>query len=234
MKSKTGLHKKVACIFDGTPAGANPAASTPPDPAATGGEPAAGQLQPPASAYGPKPVPVSASSRTAPAKTSAKGTAKQGRNVLGLTNKQGKTDPKQLKMLVMCVVLSVVLAAVLFFVLSGSPKPPKKAAAANAPQPRQTDVTTPPDTVPWTKPEPWPEQIRDPMTMGAQGRTGENTPAEFVVKGIVYSQTRPSAIVGNQIVSIGDTINGITVTAIEKDSVEFEKDGKRWTQQVQR
>lgn len=238
MKSKTGLHKKVACIFDGTPTGAQPPASEAAEPsAAAEPQPPAGQFQPPASTFGPKPVPVTSSQRTAPAKASAKAAAKQNKNMFGLTNKQGKTDPKQLKMLVLVAVLAVALVGVLFFVLSGSPKPPQKAAAAGpAQQPNQTAAAAAAaaGNIPWTRPEPWPEQIRDPMTMGTQGRTAENTPAEYVVKGIVFSQTRPSAIVGNRIVSVGDTINGMTVTAIAKDSVEFEKDGKRWTQQVQR
>jgi hypothetical protein len=140
-------------------------------------------------------------------------------------------DPKQRKMMIMIGVLSVVLVGVLMFVLSSPAAPPKKAAAA-----AQAGDTAAPAAGPvaWTKPEPWPKQIRDPMTVGTQSRTNEGTQSECVVRGIVYSQTRPSAIIGNQIVFVGDTINGMTVIAIGRDSVELERDGQRWTQQVQR
>jgi hypothetical protein len=139
-------------------------------------------------------------------------------------------DPKQRKMLVLIGILSVVLVGVLMCVLSSPAAPPRKAAASQTDSPAEPAAKA----VAWTRPEPWPRQIRDPMTVGAQSRTNEGTQSECVVRGIVYSQTRPSAIIGNQIVFVGDTINGMTVIAIGRDSVELERDGQRWTQQVQR
>lgn len=133
--------------------------------------------------------------------------------------------------------LSIILVGVLFFVLSTPAASPKKAAAASdsSAQAEQVPITEQQQII-WTRPESWPEEIRDPMTMGTttQSPAAVGTSTELVVKGIVYSRTRPSAIIGDQIVSVGDTINGIAILAIEKNAVEFEKDGKRWTQQVQR
>ena len=57
---------------------------------------------------------------------------------------------------------------------------------------------------------------------------------QMIVKGIVYSRDNPSAIVDGEIVREGQTVNGVKIVAISKDSVEFEKDGRRWTQHVQR
>ena len=64
-------------------------------------------------------------------------------------------------------------------------------------------------------------------------------PKVQVVRGIVYDLDNPAkscAIIGpeGRIVRIGDTVNGATVIKINKDSVEFEKEGKKYTQTVQR
>jgi len=62
-----------------------------------------------------------------------------------------------------------------------------------------------------------------------------NPPArspEKTVTGIVYSQDKPIVIVGSQVVRLGEKIDKVRVTAISPDSVEFEKNGKRWTQQI--
>lgn len=58
-----------------------------------------------------------------------------------------------------------------------------------------------------------------------------------LVVGIVFSEYNPSAVVGDLIVHEGDTIQGDTfipvkVVKIYKDRIEFEKNGKNWTQQV--
>ena len=58
--------------------------------------------------------------------------------------------------------------------------------------------------------------------------------SKLVVKGIVYSDDDPSAVVGNRIVHEGDEIMGARVVKINRDSVVFEMDGKEWTQQVER
>jgi hypothetical protein len=55
-----------------------------------------------------------------------------------------------------------------------------------------------------------------------------------VVKGIVYSEDNPCAVVGDRIVSAGDTVGGATVVKINPDSVEFTMGDKNWTQKVER
>ena len=57
---------------------------------------------------------------------------------------------------------------------------------------------------------------------------------ELAVRGILYSQDKPSAVIGNQIVHEGEKVSGATIQKINKDSVEFELDGKKWTQQIQK
>ena len=81
-------------------------------------------------------------------------------------------------------------------------------------------------------PASYPTMLRDPMQFGpataTQGETGK-----LIVKGIVYSEDNPSAVIGSQIVHEGDEVSGATVVKINKDSVEFEMNDKRWTQKVQ-
>ncbi len=53
-----------------------------------------------------------------------------------------------------------------------------------------------------------------------------------MVSGIMYAEENPSAVIGYGIVHEGDTIDDVKVVKIHKDKVEFEKNGRRWTQRV--
>jgi len=52
------------------------------------------------------------------------------------------------------------------------------------------------------------------------------------VKGILYTVENSSAIIDDQLVKEGDTIDGVTVLKIDRDKVEFEKNHKVWEQRV--
>ena len=52
------------------------------------------------------------------------------------------------------------------------------------------------------------------------------------VTGILYSKDRPSAILDSQVVHEGDTIHGVKLIKVYKDKVAFEKNGRKWEQQV--
>jgi hypothetical protein len=61
----------------------------------------------------------------------------------------------------------------------------------------------------------------------------KNTVTEAgVVVGILYSTENPSALINREVVYEGDTTNDIRVVKIHRTKVEFEKNGKRWTQKV--
>ncbi len=53
-----------------------------------------------------------------------------------------------------------------------------------------------------------------------------------VVRGIVYSGQEGSALIDEKIVRAGAVIDGVRVVRIHAGGVEFEKDGRRWTQKV--
>jgi uncharacterized membrane protein len=55
---------------------------------------------------------------------------------------------------------------------------------------------------------------------------------KVALKGILYSEDNPSALIGETIVAEGDIIDGVKVVKINKDTVEFEKDGEKWTQRT--
>lgn len=54
-----------------------------------------------------------------------------------------------------------------------------------------------------------------------------------MVRGILYSDENPCAIVRDEVVQEGDTIKGYKVVKIYRHKVELEKDGKILTKQVQ-
>ena len=86
----------------------------------------------------------------------------------------------------------------------------------------------------WQIPEPYPATLRDPMQFGSTGSVHPENNGKIIVKGILYTEAKPAAIIDNEIVYQGDQILGANVLKINKDSVEFEKDGKTWMQKVQR
>jgi hypothetical protein len=50
--------------------------------------------------------------------------------------------------------------------------------------------------------------------------------------GILYSEEKPCALINLELVYEGDVRNGIKIVKIDKNEVEFERNGERWTQKV--
>ncbi len=55
---------------------------------------------------------------------------------------------------------------------------------------------------------------------------------QITVNAISYNTDNPAALIGSVILHVGDTIYGVKIVNIHKDKVEFEKDGKTWTQKI--
>lgn len=156
--------------------------------------------------------------------------------------KADKLDPRQKKMTMMVGVLSVVFAGVLFISLGGLGQ--SGSSTVNQNEMPELTASVQPDThvLQWYSPQPIPEQMRNPMEVAkrenpvqSQSVDAAGRPVgQVVVKGIVFSKTRPTAIINDQIVAAGEVVNGVTVEGISKEQVAFSKDGKRWTQTVQR
>lgn len=74
--------------------------------------------------------------------------------------------------------------------------------------------------------------LRNPMQFGSATPAQEET-GKLIVKGILYSEDNPSVVIGTKIMREGDEVSGAAIVKINRDSVEFEMDGRRWTEEVQ-
>jgi hypothetical protein len=75
----------------------------------------------------------------------------------------------------------------------------------------------------------------DPILLAASTpsrRSPANSVNRGFVSGIAYNENRARAFINDKMIFEGDLIDGITVFKIHPDSVEFEKNGKRWNQKV--
>ena len=152
---------------------------------------------------------------------------------------QSSLDPRQKKTAMLVGVLSLVFGVVMFVSLGGVGG--TQAAAADATSGDQaTQAQVKKTAQEWKSPEPLPQDFRNATTPVAKSATGQQTgdsaadPGGLIVRGIVFSKNKPSAIINDQILAEGQSFNGVKLVKITKETVEFEANGKRWTQSVQR
>jgi hypothetical protein len=140
------------------------------------------------------------------------------------------------------VVLVPVLVIALVFVLTQVVSSPSRSLAKGKQKAPATTVTGFAGEIDWKIPALYPATLRDPMQGGplAPAKAEPQAPQisepeaeKLIVRSILHSESKPSAVVGTEIVHEGDTISGATIVRILKDGVEFEKDGKRWTQKIE-
>lgn len=261
-KNRAGLHKEIASIFDGVPilkdngtgqsfgaAAADQAGHIPPTPPAPEPQniptPKPNQPAPsPAKTTRPKPE-ADADTKTARAdyrgktkdpgllsgpwslKSGAWRSWEQIKNKL-FTPKLGVSATRQKATVILIPVLFIVLIFVFIQVLA---TPSQQAAASASFEPSNAPAAS--DSIDWEIPAQYPTTLRDPMRISS-ATTGQLETGRPVVKGIVYSQDNAAAIIGTQVMREGEKVSGATIVKINRDSVEFEMNGKRWTQKVQR
>jgi hypothetical protein len=93
--------------------------------------------------------------------------------------------------------------------------------------------TVPSVEIDWSIPPVYPNSLRDPMQLNPVAQSVAAAAVRMPeVRGIIHSENKRFAVVGTHIVAEGENLSGITVVKIDRDCVEFERDGKRWTQQV--
>ena len=145
--------------------------------------------------------------------------------------KPGVNTKKQVTITILIPILAIVLIFVLMRALGTSPGNPIEASELTT-----TASTANSDIkINWNIPEPYPTTLRDPMLPGSVSTNiVDGRPSNLDLKGILYSEQSPSAIIGNKIVHEGEKISDVTILKINKDNVEFEINGKKWTQKVQR
>ncbi|OHB83473.1 MAG: hypothetical protein A2Z38_02055 [Planctomycetes bacterium RBG_19FT_COMBO_48_8] len=155
------------------------------------------------------------------------------------TPKPGSSPTKQKAMIIMVPILAIIMIFAFRQILSKPPRKTKGAGIEDAPV-----VVTNVDSsheIDWKIPEAISVIPRDPIKLpgetdaqNAEQNETANKPKEevIIVRAIVYSNDKPSALIGTKIVYVGDKVNDATIVKINRDSIEFEKDENRWVQKV--
>jgi hypothetical protein len=159
------------------------------------------------------------------------------------TPKPGVSPAKQKTMVIIVPILAIIMIFAFRQVLSKAPQKTKGTETDDTPV-----VTANADSgneIDWQIPEPITIITRDPIQLPDESNTlngGENAEQNgaaneqnhgvIMIRDIVFSKDKPSAVIGSRIVYVGDKIYGMTVVKIDRDSVEFEKDGEKWEQNV--
>jgi len=88
-------------------------------------------------------------------------------------------------------------------------------------------VTSPPPPVVAETPAPAPAPVPAPAPAPVIAKpAGQPWPAALKLKGIFFNATNPRALINGDTVGVGEEINGIRVTKIEKDNVTVEWHGQ--------
>ena len=158
------------------------------------------------------------------------------------TPKQGVSPARQKAMVIMVPILAIIMIFAFRQVLSKAPHKTKGTEIDDTPVVSNANTG---NEIEWVIPDPIKIVTRDPIQLPNESNTqdpnqstgkngAENTHYHGVViiRDIVYSKDKPSAVIGSKIVYVGDEINNMTIVKINRDSIEFEKDGERWKQNV--
>ena len=173
----------------------------------------------------------------------------------------GVSDRNRKLKLAVVAILFIVLGLVLLPKLKSDPSGQKDSKALEAGIAINSIAKKEPDVeINWQMPKPYSSTVGDPMERGH--RRSAETPvkieqiveeyieepfgpeaavkeeyddSDIVVKSILYSQKDSSAVIGEEfeIVYEGDTVLDATVIKINKDNVEFERDGRRFSKRLQ-
>lgn len=248
-KQKSGLHKEISSIFDGVPIsknGVEQPSNTPafvvdyaqetqlkPPPPPVEQAPATPK-QPQPKYMPPEPTVVKEPVHRIDAESSRQVQVWWQEVLRQIKDKLAKVElsaysPKQIATTALMPVLFIILIFALIPIFRGPVRGTSKLPSF--------EPTASPDSytteINWEIPPPLPENLRDPMKISSGGSQHLER-GKLIVKGIVYSKDKPSAIIGTQIVFEGDKVSGANIIKINEDTVEFEMDGKRWEQRVQR
>jgi hypothetical protein len=243
-KRKTGLHRKVSSIFDGisVPKSENAGSSESAD-SRTG--PAKGrEYLEEQTDFIPKGAPVGPK-QAVPRPAKAPKPASRGQTGFDPFGPIPVVSEKRRKATMVSMV-GLIIVLILVLTLTFSRNLPSKKAIDTSKQTATATTVTPTDVdtqIDWDIPPKYPERLRDPMeSTGTQDpATGEWVEQTVVIestddqqsvidvaialKSILWSENERSIVVSDEILYEGDTIFGVTIKKINKDSVEFEKDG---------
>jgi len=251
-KKRTGLQSEIAGIFSGVPipkkggqrSQLDSPASKPDDPVSNRSgsipKPVAPQPHVPVAPTPKKPVePLPATprpkvvevkvpeqkTRRTPKKISRRRKDKLYASKTGASSSRQKTS----------IILLVLFTSALVFVLARPYFPSRRNANTSATAGQANTGNSPMANIKinWPVPPVYSAKLRDPMEMGTRQQIIIETPVDLVVKGITTSEDRKFAVIGTQLMQEGDTILDATIIQINPNNVVFERDGERWTQEVE-
>ncbi len=124
-----------------------------------------------------------------------------------------------------------VLFVVLIFVTTRALKQPVASSAAVCDS-AQSAAEANSVRINWKVPDVYPTNLRDPMQAGSS-MSEDDSSGNVIIKGIIYSKDKPAVLIDDKILHEGDKIAGTTIVKINLKNVEFEMNGKTWTQEVQ-
>ena len=182
-----------------------------------------------------KQPPITGSAVKTSGRISQSQNSKQIKNKLSPA-KSGVDSNKNKKM---AIVMGILLFVFIFVIVRAtkqlSPNTATASYSANANVGKGAGIAE--KNINWQMPEVYPSTLRDPMQLylSPAGQEDSNSSSvSLIVKGIMCSVDRPSAVIDDKIAHQGDKVSGATIVKINKNNVEFEMDGKKWTQEVQR
>jgi hypothetical protein len=253
-KGKAGLHKQVSSIFTGVPVptkdNAGQATSTETKQQPTYGPPShlsgttmkevlQSKLAPQKDV--PTEKPEAAEKKAAPVQKPVK-IKSSGPSALGQAMQRikdrlfapqaGVNPARQKAMVVLVPVMFIGMLLAFYKMLGGGPGEttgPKVITPSNT-------IAAASSTIDWKIPDLYPTTLRDPMQFKKEVVTPtDNNPdktEKITIKGILYDEENPSVIIGIDILHEGDKVSGATIVKINRDNVEFEMNGKKWTQKA--
>jgi hypothetical protein len=141
------------------------------------------------------------------------------------------------------VLLIPVLAVVLWLLVREPMQPHSAAAAEEVTAPTESGTVDASETeylgIEWEIPPLYQSSGRDPMQLappeteaGPARVTQTYERFNLPLRGILYSEDRPVAMIGTSLAHEGQQIDGVTIVEITRESVEFEANGQRWTQTI--
>jgi len=157
---------------------------------------------------------------------------KKKRKDKNLVPKSGVSSSRQKVSIVMFIVFSAALVIVLLrpYYTSRRNNTSRTTKQANDRMTTVADIE-----IDWPVPPVYSESIHDPMETKAPPPKKVESSEDILVRGIVVSEDRKYAVIGTQYLQEGGIVPGtkIRVKTINPNSVEFEEDGKIWTQTVE-
>ncbi len=242
-KRKSGLHKEISSIFEGVPVPGKREESSgaaPPERAEQGPArpPAPEPRVPSQNIPTVKPGPAKQSMMKKAAAARKSGESGWRNTWLKIKNKLFKSEPgvDSSRQKLMLILIPILCIALIYVIMPLFRRPKISQSIGVGPTGVAADYK---GEIDWQVPEPYSTTLRDPMLPPLEtdvaGETGIiESGGTLIVKGIVHSRDNPAAVVGTQIVHVGDVVSGASIVKINQDSVEFKINDKKWVQKVQR